>query len=128
MMIELEHKGNLMIRDLWAQVTNYISDTQVVNTGVASYVTNTPDKSFSVAERQKKGKYLEACIQQQRQFTTLFISLNSLMSTEAEDTMKIMACCLATKFQKPYSRTCGYVLSRVAITIVRSNHRCIQGS
>ena len=31
------------------------------------------------------------------------------------------------KCWQPYSRTCGYVKSRIVITFVRSKHRCIRG-
>ena len=39
----------------------------------------------------------------------------------------MIASCLATKWQKPYSRTCGYFKSRFAITLVRATHQCIRG-
>ena len=34
---------------------------------------------------------------------------------------------VTTKCNQPYSSTCGYVKSRVAITLVRATHRCICG-
>ena len=33
----------------------------------------------------------------------------------------------AKKWRQPYSRMCGYVNSRIAITLVRATHRCIRG-
>ena len=42
--------------------------------------------------------------------------------------MKRISVCLATKWKQPYSRTCGYIKSRIAITLVRDTHRCIWGS
>ena len=34
---------------------------------------------------------------------------------------------LSTEAKKSYSKMCGYVKSRVAITFVRATHRCIRG-
>ena len=34
---------------------------------------------------------------------------------------------LATKWKQSYSKMCGYVKSRIAITLVRATHRCIRG-
>ena len=47
---------------------------------------------------------------------------------EATDTLKKVANRLASKWKQPYSKTCGYVKSRISITLVRSTHRCIRGS
>ena len=41
--------------------------------------------------------------------------------------LKRIAIRLTTKWQKPYSRTCGYFKSRIAITLVWATHLCIQG-
>ena len=46
---------------------------------------------------------------------------------EAEATLKRIASRLAIKWKDPYSRTCGYMKSRVVNTLVRETHRCIQG-
>ena len=47
---------------------------------------------------------------------------------EATATLKRIASRLATKWWQPYSKTCGYVKSRVAITLVLSTHCCLHGS
>ena len=50
------------------------------------------------------------------------------MGVEATATLKRLASCLATKWKQSYSKTCEYFKSRIAITLVRATHRCIQGS
>ena len=50
-----------------------------------------------------------------------------LIRVEAEATLKRIASHLTQKWKEPYSRTCGYVKSRVAITLVPATHCCIQG-
>ena len=72
--------------------------------------------------------YLEACLQQRRTFSTFVASLDGFLGVEVTATLKSIASRLGTKWRKPYSKTCGYVKSRIAITLVRATHRCIQGS
>ena len=49
-----------------------------------------------------------------------------MLVTEVEATLKRLASHVATKWQKPYSLTYGYVRSRVTIIIVRDTCRCIR--
>ena len=72
--------------------------------------------------------YMEACLQQRRHLSPFFASVDGLLGVEAKATLKLLVSSLATKWQLPYSKTCGYVKSRIAITLVRATHRCIQGS
>ena len=72
--------------------------------------------------------YLEACLQQRQHFSPLAALVHGLLGVEATATLKNIASRLATKWRQPYSKTCGYVKSRVAITLVCATHRCLRGS
>ena len=72
--------------------------------------------------------YLEACLQQRRHFSPFVASVEGLLGLKATANLKSIASRLATKWRQPYSKTCGYVKSRVAITLVRATHRCLHGS
>ena len=54
--------------------------------------------------------------------------VDGLLGVDEEVLLKGIASRLATKWKQPYSRMCGYVKSRVAITLVRATHHCIQVS
>ena len=54
--------------------------------------------------------------------------VNGLLGVEAVATLNRLDSFLATNWKQPYSKTCGYVKSRISITLVRATHRCIQGS
>ena len=123
-----EQKGDLLIRDLWANGTDSVHDMHVVNTDVKSYLERTPEKCLEEAERGKKKMYLEACLQQRRHFSPFVASVDGLLGVEATATLKRIASRLASKWKQPYSNTCGYVTSRIAITLVRATHWCIIGS
>ena len=72
--------------------------------------------------------YLEACLQKRRHLSPFVASVDGLGGVEETSTLKRIASCLATKWKQSYSKTCGYVKSRIAITLVRANHSCIRGS
>ena len=101
---------------------------RVVNTETLTPRTKDPEKCLHKAERGKKKIYLEACLQQRRHFSPFVASVDRLLGVEATATLKRLASRLATKWKQSYSKTCGYVKSRIAITLVRITHRCIQGS
>ena len=101
---------------------------RVVNTDALTYQLKAPEKCLHEAEKGKKKMYLEACLQQRRQFSPFVTLVDGLQGVEATDTLKRIASRLATKWNQSYSKTCEYVKSRIAITLVRATHRCIQGS
>ena len=44
-----EHKGDLLIRDLWQQGTDSVHNMRVVNNDALSYVRKTPEKCLNKA-------------------------------------------------------------------------------
>ena len=123
-----EQKGDFLIRDLCNNGTDSVHGMHFVNTDAKSHLAKTPEKCLQEAERAKNKMYLEACLQQRRHFSPFVASIDGLMGVEETATLKGISSCLAKKWRKPYSRTCGYVNSRVAITLVRATHQCIRGS
>ena len=72
--------------------------------------------------------YVEACLHKRRPFSPFVALVDGLLVAEATETLKRISSRLATMLWQPYLRTCGYVKSRIAITLVRSTHRFIRGS
>ena len=72
--------------------------------------------------------YLAAYLQQRRNFSPFVASVDGILGVEATATLKRLSIRLSTKWKQPYSKTCGYVKSRIVITLVRATHRCIRGS
>ena len=101
---------------------------RVVNTDAKFYWEKSPERYLEEAEKGKKKMYLEACLQQRRHFSPFVASVNGILGVEATATLKRIAIRLVSKWKQPYSKTRGYVKSRIAITLVRATHRCIQGS
>ena len=68
--------------------TDCILDMRVVNTNAASYLYKELEKSLEVAEKYKKCKYLESCLQQWRHFCPFFVSIKGVLGAEAEAMLK----------------------------------------
>ena len=79
-----------------------------------------PEKCLHEAEWGEKKIYLEACLQQRRHFSPFFALVDGMMGVEATATLKRIASRLDTKWKQSYSKTCRYVKSRIAITLVRA--------
>ena len=100
----------------------------VVNNDALTYLEKALEKCLHEAEKGKKKMYLGACLQQRRHFSPFVSSVDGLLGVEATATLKRIASRLATKWRQPYSKTCGYVKSRIFITLVCAIHRCLRGS
>ena len=114
-----------MIRDLYTQGTDSIHKIRVLNTYTVSYQYQIPKKFLEIAEREKKKEYLHACLNKRRNLTPFVALVDSLIGVEAEAILKRIASSLAQKWEEMNLRTCGYMNSRVEITLFRSNHQCI---
>jgi hypothetical protein len=57
-------RGDLLVRGLWENGMDAIIDVRCVDTDVKSYNTREPDKVLKLAEKVKRNKYLEHCLQQ----------------------------------------------------------------
>ena len=123
-----EQKGNLLIRDLLQQGTDSFNNMCVVNTDALTHRTKDTEKCLHKAERGKKKMYLEACLKKRRKPPPFVASVDGLLGVEATATSKRLSSCLDTKWKQSYLKTCGYVKSRIVITLVRATYRCIRGS
>ena len=98
---------------------------RTVNIDAPTYQKKEPEKCLHKAERGKKKMYLEACLHHHRHFYPFVDLVDRLLGEEATATLKRIASRLATKWKQSYSKTCGYVKSRIAFTLVRATHHCI---
>jgi hypothetical protein len=121
-------RGDLLVRGFWENGMDAIIDVRCVDTDAKSYNRREPEKVLKSAEKVKKTKYLEHCLQQRRAFTPFVISVDGLLGYEAKNLLKRLAFHLAEKWQKPYSVTCGFVKSRISLACVRATHQCLRGS
>ena len=76
---------------------------RVVNTDAKSHMAKAPEKCLHEAGRGKKRVYLEACLQQRRNFSPFVALVDGMMGVEATANLKRLASRLAIKWKQPYS-------------------------
>ena len=123
-----DKRGEILIQGFWARGTDCILDVRVTDTDAKSYCKRLPAKVLETHEKEKKRKYLGACLERRRHFTPFVCSVDGLLGREATIFSKRPAAKLAVKWQRTYSEVCGYVNARLSIAIVRATHLCIRGS
>ena len=97
---------------------------RVANKYPPSGLSINPKKCLETSYEEKKSNYLVACLKQRRHFTPFVVSVDGLLGVEADEILKRISSRLEKKWKETYSCTCGYVKSRVVITLVRATHCC----
>jgi hypothetical protein len=108
----------VLIHGLWARGTDCIIDVRITDVDAKSNLSKHSEKVLIVHEKEKKKKYLEACLEQRRHFTPFVVSTDGLLGKEAKTLLKKILALLAKKWEKLYSEVCGYVNARMSIAIV----------
>jgi hypothetical protein len=104
-----EDRGDILIRGLWTRGTDCIINVRITDVNAKSNRSKDPYKVLATQEREKKKKYLEACLEQRRHFSPFVVSTDGLLGKEAKTLLKKLSGLLAKKWEKPYSEVCGYV-------------------
>jgi hypothetical protein len=120
-----EDRGDILVRGLWQRGTDCIIDVRVTDINSKSQCHLTPAKALLKHEREKKSKHLDTCIEQQRHFTPFVLSTDGHLGMEAKVLLKRLSALLAAKWDKPYSVVCGFVNTRMSITITRATNLCL---
>jgi hypothetical protein len=123
-----EDRGDILIRGLWAQGTDCIIDVRIMDVDAKPNRSKDWDKVLAAHECKKKKKCLGACLEQRRHFSPFVASADGLLGKEAKIFLRKLSAMLSEKWEKPYSKVCGYVNARMSIAIVRATHLCVRGS
>ena len=79
-------------------------------------------------EVEKKKKCLDPCLKHRRCFTPFVVSCEGMLGREADVFLKNLAKKLASKWERPRSRTTAFIRIRFAISMVRAKNRYTIGS
>ena len=123
-----EARDDILLRNIWKHQTDCILDVRITNLDAPSNIHRKPEAVLLSQEREKKKKYLQACLDQRRHFSPLVVSCDGVLGNEAKVVLQNLAGSLAKKSGKSYSETSNFMKSRMSIAIVRATHLCIRGS
>ena len=125
--LDADLRGDVGAHGFWRSGSTTIFDVRIVDTDAPSYNQRDPAKIIAGQEKAKKGKYLEACLERRRSFTPLVFSADGLMGTEAKAASRQLASLLSKKWSREYPECCGYVRSRLSLSLVRSVSLLLRG-
>eukprot|EP00957_Ditylum_brightwellii_P097022 7388363-Ditylum_brightwellii.AAC.1 len=72
-----------MIRHLWKRQVNTVIDVRITDTDAKSHILHPLETLLAVQEKEKKGKYLNACLEQNRHFSPFVVSVDGMLVKEA---------------------------------------------
>jgi len=99
-----------------------------MDTDARSYRKKEFAKVLEQHEKEKKDKYLQNCLEMQKDFTPMVYSVDGIAGRKARNAEKRLATHLAGKWNREYSQMVYYVRVRMAIVVVRANNLLIRGS
>jgi hypothetical protein len=121
-------RGDILIRSFFDRAKDCIVDVTITDLDNNTNKTKSAKAALKARETSKKSKYSRACNASRKDFVPFVASADGLLGREAKAFLQRLAAHLADKWQRPYAPVCGYIHTRVAISLVRASHLCIRGS
>ena len=103
-------------------------DIRVEDTDAQSYVGCSPTEVLITAEKEKKAKYAEACLERRALFTLVCVSVDSLLGYEASSFIKRLAYRLSSKLNLSYSTIVCWLRTHLTFSILLATNLCLRGS
>ena len=122
-----EARGDVAVHGFWKRGRTTIFDVRITDTDAKSYGNTASEKILAKHEREKKGKYEEACRERRRDFTPLVYSVDGMPGKEAKAAERRLAALLAKKWSRRYSEMANFVRVRMSLSVIRSNTLLLRG-
>ena len=117
----IETRGDISVYEFWLRRRLTMFDVSIIDTDADSYITTLdPNNLLARREQEKIEKHGPHCKAQRIDFTPLVFSADGLIGKKANLAIKRLSAKLAAKWDRPYSVVCGYVRSRLSISLIRS--------
>ena len=121
-------RGDVKIHGLWEKGSDCILDIRITDTDARSYQSSSSRKVLERAAKEKKDKYLDACLERRRSFVPLVYSVDGMACKEAKAFEKRVASLLASKWDRRYSEMVGFVRGRMSLAVIRANTMLLRGA
>ena len=122
-----ESRGDVGCFGFWKKRGFAIFDIRIADTDAKSYGNTKSAKLLEHMEKEKKDKYSEACLKRRRDFTPMVYSVDKMAGKEARAAERRLAAKLAGKWGQQYSEMVAFMITRMALAVVRSNTLLLQG-
>ena len=106
-LVPAELRDDVSDHEFWKWGTTLMFDIIIVNLNAGSYLHMTPKKALEKENKDKKGLYLQACLERRCSFTLMLYSADEITGVEALVEHKIIVLLLSFKMKREYSELCG---------------------
>eukprot|EP00957_Ditylum_brightwellii_P114690 8745888-Ditylum_brightwellii.AAC.1 len=72
-----------MIRHLWKRQVNTVINIRITDMDAKSHISRPLETLLAAQEKEKKGEYLNACLEQNRHFSPFVVSVDGMLGKEA---------------------------------------------
>jgi hypothetical protein len=127
---ELGDRSSLDVgaRGLWSGLEKTLFDVRIFHPGAKSYENRSLESIYKAHENEKKGKYLNHVLNQEKcSFTPLIFSTHGGNGPEAARFHKRLATLLSKKRNILYSEAISYVRRRIRFSILRTTLIALRG-
>jgi len=121
-------RGDIGVRGFYNDRRMAIFDVRITDVDNVSSTRSrrTPEACLLNHEKEKTKRYGDACTQMRRDFVPLVFSADGLHGAQTSAAVKRLSSLLAKKWSTAYSVTCGYVRSKLALSLARSLTMCVR--
>ena len=123
-----ELRGDVAVSGFWERGQQTIFDVTVSHVDAPSYGGRPAEKVLAERARAKRLKYESLCKETRRAFTPLTFGVDGTLGTSTVAALRRLASALAHRGGRTYSEMCGFVRSRLSLTLVRAAHTCLRGA
>ena len=123
-----EDRGDIGVRGFYNERRMAIFDVVITDVDSRSSTRNQKSSKASLADAEKRKirKYGDACTQMRRDFVPLAFSADGMPGTLASAAVQRLAGFLARKWGTAYSVTCGFVRTKISLSLCRSLTMCLR--
>ena len=111
--VTYESQADVSAYGFWKWGTSTIFYIRIVNLDASSYLRQTSVKALETAEKDKKDKYPQPCLDCRRTFISVVYSTDIISSTEAVAAQQLLALLLSNKLKQEYLEMCGFARAGV---------------
>ena len=90
----------------------------IINLEAGFYFRMTPEKALAKADKYKKYRCLQECLEHRHHFSPLLFYADRIPGKEAWSSTRKMALHQSFKLKRKYSEMCGFVRASMALAVV----------
>ena len=109
--------ADLCVCGMWQPQYDALFYILVLNSDAKLYLDHSPITVIKAAEVVKKRKYQEACLDCRASFTSLCVTVNGLLGSEAECFLNCISVAMVEKWEKSFSAMC-WACTRLSFVIL----------